>query len=870
MATLDQLKLYVQRSRATINRALNRLRNSGQLPQVFSGRGRSARGRVPSPASTVPEKITVLNALDTILSNRRTSQKTKIERLRAYILRVNQRSTNVGVLELVANVSEQIHEITRPPAEEEEEDEDEGGGGGAGGDNDSGADGDRGSDEGDDGGGGGGGDEDDEDNTIRLDQPLYSAPSLSDAVPIGSYHQLDTVGEVSQVMFNGGIVAALQYNLDDVLNVFAHVYPATTPLGSVLFTGYITGNGRLFGFGRYYPQSLQDVLDQLDKYNIGPEEAVVVRGYFQDGGGFIRQHPHGPFMPIHQLHLQDTGGIGGSVHLMTHSVDTLYMYNPSFGDCFRKCLRYVGFDCKVLNHPSVKSTREENQFICTQLKLTVMIVSIEGVDVIQSRSHTEQIIYMLAHRIKSSNTHHVCLLKSLDYLEVALIPFIDSVEDISGVLYRSPELLNRFDFSQLEADCSTGSKDIMSNIYRCKKFYLEDKDHGMMIDVYVFDRHGFRQCNRMDSEELLSMMPFSEPDTVHYFQTCEELVMYVNSVPRQLVYACNFKPGVKSDCLTGVMLEKPYNSAWLLDTDMDTSNVQEVNRVLHTHYCETLQTPLCMLEAELKPAYAFKCYDIMTANKMLILIRSACQGGLNMCKYPSKKQLYKNTPDGVLHLDINNMYPTVMAQSTILLDYKSVVIFHSETTLPHANYYKLYLVTKAVSACYTYQVPTMMSEEHIKALHQVNFQLCVSNCGLAISYTRHIPYRWLAVSTYCSEMRGLCGRTLLKQTINKQIGRFARLKQVSLKNPGPLLTMFEDNPNASVQYTDITGATFLPQFMYVMQESKAMFWNLIALNNIQLTDILAITTDSVHLKNSQCYNSYITSSKVCGMFKIVC
>ena len=52
-------------------------------------------------------------------------------------------------------------------------------------------------------------------------------------------------------MFNGGIVAALQYNLDDVLNVFAHVYPATTPLGSVLFTGYITGNGRLFGFGRY-------------------------------------------------------------------------------------------------------------------------------------------------------------------------------------------------------------------------------------------------------------------------------------------------------------------------------------------------------------------------------------------------------------------------------------------------------------------------------------------------------------------------------------------------------------------------------------------------------------------------------------------
>ncbi len=222
MATLDELKLYVQRSKATINRALNRLRSSGQLPQVFSGRGRSTRGRVPSPASTVPEKITVLNALDTILSNRRTGQKTKIERLRAYILRVNQRSTDVGVLELVANISERIHEITRPPAEEEEdEDEDRGGGGGGDdGDNDRGGDGDRGDGDDDHGGGGGGGDDDDEDQTIRLDQPLYSAPSLSDAVPISAYHQLDTVGEVSQVMFNGGIVAALQYNLDDVLNVF--------------------------------------------------------------------------------------------------------------------------------------------------------------------------------------------------------------------------------------------------------------------------------------------------------------------------------------------------------------------------------------------------------------------------------------------------------------------------------------------------------------------------------------------------------------------------------------------------------------------------------------------------------------------------
>ncbi len=840
------------------------------MPQVFSGRGRSTRGRVPSPASTVPEKITVLNALDTILSNRRTGQKTKIERLRAYILRVNQRSTDVGVLELVANISERIHEITRPPAEEEEDEDEGGGGGGDDGDNDRSGDDDRGDGDDDHGGGGGGGDDDDEDQTIRLDQPLYSAPSLSDAVPISAYHQLDTVGEVSQVMFNGGIVAALQYNLDDVLNVFAHVYPATTPLGSVLFTGYITGNGRLFGFGRYYPQSLQDVLDQLDKYNIGPEEAIVVRGYFQDGGGFIQQHPHGPFMPIHQLHLQDTGGIGGSVHLMTHAVDTLYTYNPSFGDCFRKCLRYAGFDCKVLNHPSVKSTRKENQFMCTQFKLTVMIVSIEGVDVIQSRSSTDKIIYMLARRVNNgSNTHHVCLLKSLDYLEFALVPFIDSVEDITGVLYRSPELLTRFDFSQLEADCSTGSRDIMSNIYRCKKFYLEDKDDGMMIDVYVFDKHGFRQCDRMESEDLLSRMPFSEPDTVHYFQTSEELVMYVNSVPRQLVYACNFKPGVKSDCLTGVMLEKPYNSAWLLDTNMDTSNVEEFNRVLHTHYCDLLQTPLCMLEAELKPAHAFKCHDMMTASKMLTLIRSASQGGLNYCKYSSKKQLYENTPGGVLHLDINNMYPTVMAQSTISLDYKSVVIFDSNTTLPHANYYKLYLVTKAASVCYTYQVPTMMSEEHIQALQQVKFELCVSNCGLALSYTRHIPYRWLAVSNYCSATRGMCGRTLLKQTMNKQIGRFAKLKQVSLKNPGPLLTMFEDNLTASVQYTDITGATFLPQFMYVMQESKAMFWNLIALNNIHLTDILAITTDSIHLKNSQYYNSYITSSRVCGMFKIV-
>ncbi len=862
MDTLDELQLYVQRSKATINRALNRLRSGGQLPQVFSGRGRSSRGRVPSPVCTVPEKITVLNGLDTILSNRRTSQKTKIDRLRAYVSRISQRSTDIGVLQLVANINDRVDEITRPPEDEDEDQDRGGGGGGNDGDDDRG------------GGGGGGNDDDDEDQTRRLDQPLYSAPSLSDAVPVSSYHQLDTVGKVSQVLFNGGIVAAIQYNLDDVLNVLAAVYPATSPLGSVLFSGYITGNGRLFGFGRYYPQSLQQslqqVLDQLEKYDIGPEEATVTRGYLQDGGGFIQQHPQGPFMPIHQLRLDDTGGIGGSAHLMTSEIDTPYTYNLSFGDCFRKCLRYAGFDCKVLNHPSVKSTRKENQFLCTQFRLTVIVVSIEGVDVIQSKGLTERILYMLAHKVRNGgNTHHVCLLKSLDYLEFSLVPFIDSVEDATGVLYRSPDLLKRFDFSECEADCSTGSRDIMSNIFRCKKFYLEDKDADMMINVYVFDKDGFRQCDRLESEDLLCRMPFSEPDTVHYFQTSEELTMYMNSVPRESVYGCNFKPGVKSDCLTGVMLKNPYNSAWLLDTDVDTSNVRELNYVLHTKYCDVLQTPLCILPAELKPSHAFKCPDMFTANRMLTLVRSASQGGLNYCKYASKKQMYKSTPEGVLHLDINNMYPSVMGRSTISLDYKSVVIFNSTTTFGHTNYYKLYLVTKATSVCYTYQTPTMMSENHIKALQQVGFELCVSNCGLAISYTMHIPYRWIAVSDYCSAAKGLCGRTLLKQTINKQIGRFAKLKQVSIANPGPLLTMFDENPTASVQYTDITGATFLPQFCYVMQESKTMFWNLISENRIELNDILAITTDSVHLKQSQYYRSYIKSSRVCAMFKIV-
>ncbi len=43
----------------------------------------------------------------------------------------------------------------------------------------------------------------------------------------------------------------------------------------------------------------------------------------------------------------------------------------------------------------------------------------------------------------------------------------------------------------------------------------------------------------------------------------------MNSVPRESVYGCNFKPGVKSDCLTGVMLKNPYNSAWLLDTMLE-------------------------------------------------------------------------------------------------------------------------------------------------------------------------------------------------------------------------------------------------------------------------------------------------------------
>ena len=126
------------------------------------------------------------------------------------------------------------------------------------------------------------------------------------------------------------------------------------------------------------------------------------------------------------------------------------------------------------------------------------------------------------------------------------------------------------------------------------------------------------------------------------------------------------------------------------------------------------------------------------------------------------------------------MYPTVMGQSTISLDYKSVVIFNSSTTLGHANYYKLYLVKKATSVCYTYQVPTMMSEEHIKALQRVGFELCVSDCGLAMSYTRHIPYRWIAVSTYCSAARGMCGRLSAKISLELQRAAFTvRHQQVA-------------------------------------------------------------------------------------------
>lgn len=144
----------------------------------------------------------MLYNVNSILNNRRLLDRTKKERISNYLLRISNRSTDQGVLDLVASLHDQLPDLTPPPPPPPPGPGDGGDGG-----------------DGDGNGGGGGDDEDDDDGGgIPLTLELYSNNNY--ILDIHTDRRLRFVGEARRALNNRGLIAG--YNTCFVGGVGTH------------------------------------------------------------------------------------------------------------------------------------------------------------------------------------------------------------------------------------------------------------------------------------------------------------------------------------------------------------------------------------------------------------------------------------------------------------------------------------------------------------------------------------------------------------------------------------------------------------------------------------------------------------------------
>ncbi len=238
---------------------------------------------------------------------------------------------------------------------------------------------------------------------------------------------------------------------------------------------------------------------------------------------------------------------------------------------------------------------------------------------------------------------------------------------------------------------------------------------------------------------------------------------------------------------TQIHMRPPYASVMLNKEQYAptrTDDISAINKVLYVEYREKLFTPLRLLHGELKPLYGMHSLSVKGKEsqetrvfflRCLVLLRNATQGGIN--KKVTDKDSIK------MSLDINNQYPSVMANCEFVLDFKRVCIFCDGTKeqFPSDQYYVLYYVSQASSVCYEYPTPCMMSSTHIQSLQTCGFEVTYENRGLAISGVSRKDSgtcrRWKEVTTFCNDIRGRPGRHQLKMSLNILIGFWGKLSE---------------------------------------------------------------------------------------------
>ena len=293
----------------------------------------------------------------------------------------------------------------------------------------------------------------------------------------------------------------------------------------------------------------------------------------------------------------------------------------------------------------------------------------------------------------------------------------------------------------------------------------------------------------METEELLHQIPVKSSHT-QCFNSVSEISMYLNKCRgkcSQDIVRVVVSRG--SECMfpTQIHMRPPYASVMLNKEQYAptrTDDISAINKVLYVEYREKLFTPLRLLHGELKPLYGMHSLSVKGKEsqetrvfflRCLVLLRNATQGGIN--KKVTDKDSIK------MSLDINNQYPSVMANCEFVLDFKRVCIFCDGTKeqFPSDQYYVLYYVSQASSVCYEYPTPCMMSSTHIQSLQTCGFEVTYENRGLAISGVSRKDSgtcrRWKEVTTFCNDIRGRPGRHQLKMSLNILIGFWGKLSE---------------------------------------------------------------------------------------------
>ena len=227
--------------------------------------------------------------------------------------------------------------------------------------------------------------------------------------------RLRFVGEARRALNNGGLIAGYGIPMPDLLEEIELILPMFDPDDIELTGNVLLGNGQFYTFGRWQPDTLSHVLEICRRYDYDELSNTVCMLFY------VQLSPVNPAavlaaaaVPSADLveQMDNVGGAGFSLMLLTQPYKDDAMFIPSFGNCFLKSLRYLGYKLRsqAKDGPGVTTTRQQNMTVCKELGILVTVFSLSGLDILGDPLEATRSVDMLACCIKRG-FYHVGVLK---------------------------------------------------------------------------------------------------------------------------------------------------------------------------------------------------------------------------------------------------------------------------------------------------------------------------------------------------------------------------------------------------------------------------------------------------------------------------